>query len=158
MVFAVIQDTTGTMTGTDEVVRGLRRLARILQRHSSRAEREWGLTGPQLWALRELGASAPLALKDLAERLYLHPSTVVGIVDRLEAKGLAVRKADPEDRRRLRLGLSPRGARLARRIAASGLDVLEAGLADYPTGPRTSLAKALHALAGTLEARLDPDT
>lgn len=146
------------MTGTDGVVQGLRRLARILQRHSSRAEREWGLTGPQLWALRELEASAPMALKDLADRLYLHPSTVVGIVDRLEAKGLAVRSPDPEDRRRLRLDLSPLGARLARRIAASGLDVLEAGVADYPAGPRTTLVTALHALAGTLEARLDSET
>lgn len=85
----------------------LRRLFKVVERYSRDVETQFGLTGPQLWALSELGRSAPLALKDLAARMHLTPSTGVGVIDRLLAKGLVTREQDPADRRRVRLSLSP---------------------------------------------------
>lgn len=58
---------------------------------------ELGLTPPQAWALRSL--EQPLAMGDLADRLFCDASYVTAIVDALEQAGLAERRPDPADRR-----------------------------------------------------------
>jgi DNA-binding MarR family transcriptional regulator len=58
-----------------------------------------GLTGPQLFILRELFLEQPKTLSDLAKALELSNSTVSGIIDRMEKQGLVERKRDDKDRR-----------------------------------------------------------
>jgi DNA-binding MarR family transcriptional regulator len=58
-----------------------------------------GLTGPQLFLLRELFLEQPKTLGDLSKALELSNSTVTGIVDRLERNGLVTRTRDEKDRR-----------------------------------------------------------
>lgn len=94
----------------DEVMQNLRRIVKALQEYSSSVEKRFGLTGPQLWALWELNRRGPLGLKALAEQMHLDPSTVTGVVDRLQRRGLVLRGSDPEDRRRVVISLTPEGA------------------------------------------------
>ncbi len=124
----------------------LRRIVRALELYSKEVEARFGLTGPQLWALWELGQGGPMALKALAARMHLHPSTVVGVVDRLAEKGLAFRSEDPEDRRRVRLGLTPKGRATLRRAPHPAQGRLIHGLQALEPRKR----KALHAALGTL--------
>jgi DNA-binding MarR family transcriptional regulator len=58
----------------------------------------------------------PLAMKDLGRRMHCDPSFITGIADTLERHGLAVREADPGDRRVKRLVLTPAGAELKHRL------------------------------------------
>jgi DNA-binding MarR family transcriptional regulator len=58
----------------------------------------------------------PLAMKDLGRRMHCDPSFITGIADTLEQHGLAVREADPGDRRVKRLVLTPAGAELKSRL------------------------------------------
>jgi DNA-binding MarR family transcriptional regulator len=77
-------------------------------------ELDLGITGRQavtLWMARD-----PLAMRELAERLSCDPASATGIIDRLEAKGLVARVADPNDRRSKRVELTAEGRRLRRRI------------------------------------------
>src|SRR5436190_23210947 len=61
---------------------------------------EVGLSLPKLAALRRLAdAGGSLPLGQLAERLSCVKSNVTQLVDRLEADGLVMRAADPNDRR-----------------------------------------------------------
>ncbi|MBW8869126.1 MAG: MarR family transcriptional regulator, partial [Acidobacteria bacterium] len=61
---------------------------------------EVGLSLPKLAALHQLSqAGDSLPLGQLAERLACVKSNVTQLVDRLEADGLVVRAADPNDRR-----------------------------------------------------------
>jgi len=92
-----------------ECMQSLRRIVKAMEDYSHSVEKRFDLTGPQLWALWELGRSGPLALKDLAARMHLEPSTVVGVVDRLVAKDLLVRNPDPGDRRRISLTPTEKG-------------------------------------------------
>jgi DNA-binding MarR family transcriptional regulator len=62
-----------------------------------------GLTAPQVGALKALAGGGPQSLKDLCARLGLAHSTVSGIVDRLERRGLVRRETDPQDRRLTRI-------------------------------------------------------
>lgn len=98
-----------------EVVNHLRRLFRAIQEHSKAILRKTGLSGPQLWALAILKDEPELSLGELAERLFAHPSTVSGIVDRLERRGAIRRAVDPLDGRGIRLSLTPVGRRLLKR-------------------------------------------
>src|SRR5664279_4809781 len=80
-----------------------------LQSLSKRMHATLGLTGPQRVTLRVLGRRPGITAGALAEILRLHPSTLTGILQRLEDRSLLRRTPDPVDRRRTRLELTPRG-------------------------------------------------
>jgi DNA-binding MarR family transcriptional regulator len=82
-----------------DVLDNLRRIFKVVHRYSKRAEKVGGLTGPQVWAMTVLAESAPIRVTDLAQRMYLHPSTVVGILDRLEQQAQVRRTRSEKDHR-----------------------------------------------------------
>ena len=47
--------------------------------------------------------------------MYLHPSAVTGVVDRLEVKGYVARNRDPENRRVVKVHLTADGKELVKR-------------------------------------------
>jgi DNA-binding MarR family transcriptional regulator len=77
-------------------------------------ERNLGVTGPQRLVLRIVGRQPGVAASEIADALDLHPSTLTGILARLEKRGYLTRDVDPSDRRRARFRLTPRGARVDR--------------------------------------------
>ena len=92
-----------------KVVDNLRRIFQAINEYSKNAERMTGLTGPQLWAMKLLANSAPLRISELARLMYLRPATVVGIIDRLENKGLVSRTRSHTDRRAVDVVLTEAG-------------------------------------------------
>lgn len=83
-----------------------------LQSLSKRMHATIGLTGPQRVALRVLGRRPGITAGALADVLKVHPSTLTGILHRLETRGLVRRTRDPKDGRRVRLELTSRGLKL----------------------------------------------
>ena len=77
---------------------------------------EFDLAPAQLGALKALDPADPVPMRHLAQALACDNSTVTGIVDRLEARGLVERRADPNDRRVKMLVVTPEGAALRRRV------------------------------------------
>ncbi|GFE59065.1 MarR family winged helix-turn-helix transcriptional regulator [Geobacter sp. AOG1] len=92
-----------------EVIDNLRRIFQAINDYSRTAEQFTGLTGPQLWALKILAKASPLRVSELASQMYLRPATVVGILDRLEGKGLVTRTRSMKDRRAVDLNLTEMG-------------------------------------------------
>lgn len=76
------------------------------------AGRDNGLSPPQLAALWHLEAERGLPMSALAELLMCDASNVTGIVDKLEARGLAKRVQGEEDRRVKALLLTAAGEAL----------------------------------------------
>lgn len=68
-----------------------------------------GLTTAQLRVLYRLNVECGLKAGDLATHLGVSPSTVTGIIDRLEKVDLVERQADPDDRRAVRAALTAHG-------------------------------------------------
>ena len=83
-----------------EFLRLLWQVDHALQRRSKRMAKELGLTGPQRLVVRIVGRFPGLPAGELAELLHVHPSTLTGILARLERGGWIARRADPRDRRR----------------------------------------------------------
>jgi MarR family transcriptional regulator, organic hydroperoxide resistance regulator len=85
-------------------------VARELATGFTRQASERGLTFPQAFLIRQLGR--PLSMKAVADRMHCDASNLTGIVDRLEARGLVVRRSHPTDRRVKELVLTDAGERL----------------------------------------------
>lgn len=83
-----------------------------LDRASRGMQAKFGVTGPQRLVLRIVGTFPGLSAGDLARTLHVHPSTLTGILQRLEARGLLRRLIDPEDARRVQLEITAKGKRL----------------------------------------------
>jgi DNA-binding MarR family transcriptional regulator len=65
-----------------------------------------GLTGPQRSVMQALVRSGGGSLKELARQVGLAHSTVSGIIDRLEKRGLVERQPNLDDRRHTRITAS----------------------------------------------------
>src|SRR5690349_20112848 len=80
-----------------------------------------GLTGQQyqaMLAIRSMNGRGQVTINDLARQLLIRHNSAVGLVDRLVAQGLMIRERVPEDRRKARLKLSPKGEQLLGRLAS----------------------------------------
>jgi DNA-binding MarR family transcriptional regulator len=89
-------------------------LVHALEVRSRRMARTLGVTGPQRLVIRVLGRAPGSTASSVAGTLGLHPSTLTGILKRLERQGTIERRVDPEDRRRARFRLTARGRRIDR--------------------------------------------
>lgn len=89
-------------------------LVHALDVRSKRMAKELGVTGPQRLVIRVLGQNPDMTASDIAGTLGMHPSTLTGILSRLEAQGMLARRTDAADRRRLRFKLTARGSRVDR--------------------------------------------
>lgn len=94
-------------------------LAHALDVTSKRMARSHGVTGPQRLVVRIVGQSPGVTASEIALTLGIHPSTLTGILARLEDRGIIRRTVDPEDRRRARFRLTAMGDRINRRHAGT---------------------------------------
>ncbi|MFG3017761.1 MarR family winged helix-turn-helix transcriptional regulator [Streptomyces sp. NPDC048254] len=102
---------------------------------------EHALTGAQARLLSLLSLE-PLPMRKLAQKLKCEPSNVTGIVDRLEARGLAERRPDPADRRVKLAAATDEGRRVARELR-DGLRFAREPLAGLSDAERLSLRDLL---------------
>ena len=98
-----------------ETMQSLRRIIKFLQDYSQTVYTHFGITGPQLWVLKTIYQNGSLSLGDLSRRMFINPSTITGVVDRLEKKKYVLRIRNEKDRRVVKVQLTPKGNRLARR-------------------------------------------
>jgi len=97
-----------------ETMQSLRRIFKAIHDYSKDVSATFGVTGPQLWALKTIAEEGTLPLGQLSRKMYLHPSTISGVIDRLEDKGYVARVRDNDrgDRRVINVELTLKGKRL----------------------------------------------
>ena len=86
---------------------------------SERAARAHGLDAQQhqlLLALKGLPAGTAPTIGALADRLHIRHHSAVGLIDRLDQKGLVVRETDAADRRRVLVRISAHGEAVLRKL------------------------------------------
>jgi len=95
-----------------DFMRMLWALDHALQSASKRMESAFGMTGPQRLAVRIVGRFPGIAAGRLAEILHVHPSTLTGVLRRLEGRGILQRRPDPRDARRALFMLTAKGRKV----------------------------------------------
>jgi DNA-binding MarR family transcriptional regulator len=89
-------------------------LVHALAVRSKRMARTLGVTGPQRLVIRVVGQSPDVTAKQISDILGLHPSTLTGVLARLERQGMIQRRPDRSDRRRFRFRLTAAGRKVDR--------------------------------------------
>jgi DNA-binding MarR family transcriptional regulator len=139
-----------------EAAQELSRIANALDSHSKRLQSKYGVTGPQLGALSEVSENRGLTVSQVARRMYLHPSTISGIADRLQAKGLLRRVRDRKDQRIVHLQITERGLALLNTAPQPTRQRILQTLEQLPESELRALAKGMSALAEAIEAEGRP--
>jgi DNA-binding MarR family transcriptional regulator len=140
--------------GVLEFMRTLWALDHALQRTSKRMEAELGVTGPQRLVIRVVARFPGMLAGQLAEVLHLHPSTLTGILKRLERRGLLSRRGDPRDRRRVLLGLTKKGRQLDIQSEGTIESAVRAALAELSDQKIRSAADVLGRIGSSLERQV----
>jgi len=135
-----------------DIVSGLRRMVRAIELYSQEVYKNFGLTGPQLWALKTLYRQGPLATSALAAALAVQPSSLSVLVDRLERRGLVRRVRSRSDRRFVEISLTPQGTALAARAPEPAQGRLLHGLGTLKDGELRAIRDAVFTLVDMMEA------
>ncbi len=136
-----------------EIMQSLRRIFKAIQDYFQEISKKYGITGPQLWALKTVAANGSLSLGELSKKMYLHPSTISGVVDRLEKKGFVVRDRGQEDRRVVKVQLTPRGKKIVARAPNPIQGKMIYGLNRLKKRELTSIYDAVKELVEIVEAQ-----
>ena len=115
------------------------------------------LSPQQFWVLVNLGECPDISLCELAERLHMDDPTASRVVGALTLRRLARVQPHPTDRRRRRLGLTPAGVALARRVAPIALEVRRAVEEGFTPGEKACLQSLMRRVIENVE-RLDRGT
>jgi len=94
------------------------------ERYSAPHINALGLTTTQFDVIATLGNQPPMTCKELGEKTLVTKGTLTGVLERLEAKGILQRKANPGDARSQMIGLTAQGQQLFDKIFPEHLKYL----------------------------------
>ena len=142
--------TVPELDGPLEFLRLLWAVAHGLESLSKRMTTRLGITGPQRLVVRLVGRFPSITSGQLAQLLHVHPSTLTGVLQRLERRGLLTRQRDGSDRRRALIGLTAEGRRFDVETAGTNEAAVAATLRQLEPGQSESARRALSLLAVAL--------
>jgi DNA-binding MarR family transcriptional regulator len=120
--------------------------------------KEFGLTGPQSLVLRLLIKSGSLSSADLSRQMYVTPSNITGIIDRLEKKGLVERIRKQGDRRVVLITPTESGQELGKILPDPIERRIINQLADLEPEQLQVLALAMNQILNLIETKAMKET
>jgi DNA-binding MarR family transcriptional regulator len=131
----------------------LHRIMGKIQRRLLLHLENYDLTLAQFGVLANLQAAPEISQQALANRLFVTKGNIVGLLNRLECRGLVQRRPDPEDGRTHIVSLTEQGAALAAQVVPAH----ERLVAEYMGLIPEEDQLVLHNLLRTLNRSLGPD-
>lgn len=101
-----------SLTLEEQILVALRRITRAIDLRSRVLLHDYGLTAPQLAALKAVQQMQPVTAGNLAKAIHLGHPTVTGILNRLETRGLVIRERGAQDRRSVNVSLTEAGTQV----------------------------------------------
>ncbi len=134
------------------ILKALRQIIRHTELHSKTLAAKYKITSPQLVCLMTLNDHGSMTSKALSEVMYLSPSTIVGILDRLEDKRLVLRTRSKKDRRNIDVTISDKGVELLENTPSPLQDKLYQAFQWLPEDEKTTIAHSLERIVELMEA------
>jgi DNA-binding MarR family transcriptional regulator len=147
----------------EKIFLALRYITHISSLYSKLLAKERNLTTGQLLCLRALAKEDNLPIRQISKRIFLSPSTVTGVIDRLEARGLIARRRDNPDRRIISLVITDEGRRLVESAPVPIQSLLAENLKKLPLQEVQGICSGLERVldfikaAGVVEEKPEPD-
>jgi DNA-binding MarR family transcriptional regulator len=92
----------------------IRKLMHGAELYTKELNKKYSITSAQLNCLLAIYENGPLPPSQIARRMLVNSSTVTGVIDRLELKGLVERQRNSADRRVIYIRLTPDGKEMAK--------------------------------------------
>jgi DNA-binding MarR family transcriptional regulator len=113
-----------------------------------------GVTHEQYLILLYLDEEDGITQKELARRSFTNPNTVTDIVRHLEAGGFVRRSTDQDDRRALRVQITPKGRAFRERLIGMANEITDQVLAGLSSADRQAFLRGLDVVAEAAEQSL----
>ena len=136
----------------NQIVAAIRRIVRAIDLHSQHLRENFGLTAPQIAALREAARLESATIGVLARALHLSQPTVSGIVDRLERQGLVNRTSSQKDRRAVAVRVTAEGSKVLRAAPSLLADRFRRDLDRLEQWEQLWILSALQRIAAMMNA------
>ena len=127
----------------------LARLGESSRRRFHKALEPEGLHPRDFGVMTMVAAQPGMSQQQLHEKTAIDPSSMVAVIDELEAAGLAERRPDPEDRRARTIFLTDRGEQTLRRVRALAGELQREFFAALTAEELRTLHALLRKLAGS---------
>ena len=151
-LFFLIYDYKMNDTIETNIVLLLRQIVRAIELDSKKLSTQFNTTPAQLLALRGLLKADSRTLAGLAEEVGLSSSTMVGVVDRLEKKGLLVRNRAVIDRRAVNIIITDAGKNYLKNSPKLLQDRLVSRLSTIDDSQKTVILESLEKVSMILDA------
>lgn len=135
-----------------DIVGSIRQLYRAVYLDASKMSRKFGLTASQSGVLRSLFSHGPLSSAELSRKLFVTPSNITGIIDRLEKKRMVERVRKEGDRRVALITLTGDGLEISQSLPDPIEKKLINGLAHLNPDRVHSLREAMEQILSLLDA------
>lgn len=134
------------------ILRALRQITRSIALHSRQLASCSNITAPQLICLRTVIEKGPLTATAISREMHVSPSTVVGILDRLEDKKLILRERGREDRRIVFITATQAGVGLAHETPSPLQKKLADALNELPELERATMTLSLERIVSFIDS------
>jgi DNA-binding MarR family transcriptional regulator len=136
-----------------EIVWLIRRLMQGSSIYNKELNKTYQVSAPQLSSLLALYENGPMPPSQIAKYIMVNSSTVTGIVDRLEQKGLVERSRISPDRRVITIELTEKGQQLAKNAPPPIQKKIVDGLQKLPPNEIEKIVQALTKLTYMLDVQ-----
>ena len=136
-----------------QIIFQIRRLIQARELYTKELNKKYQVSASQLNCLLALYENGPLPPSRIAKYIMVNSSTVTGIIDRLEHKGLVRRMRTSQDRRVITIELTAEGDKLAEHAPPPIQQKIIDGLNSLPEGEIEEIIRGLTRLTHMLEAQ-----
>lgn len=138
---------TSRRTAVEETFRSLRHVMAELHGCVRAGFAKEGMSIGQMVLLRVLVRRGSATPKELAQALNVTTGNITGLVDKLEAAGLATRRRSTTDRRVVHIELTAKARARFKRVQSASIDVLTEAFNGWTLGEIQDLRRLLEKLA-----------
>ncbi|MES1192591.1 MAG: MarR family winged helix-turn-helix transcriptional regulator [Steroidobacter sp.] len=135
---------------TVAVLKQFRLIYGNVRQHFRDVEESCGISGSQLWVIREIDAAPGIGVSALAEKLSIHQSTCSQLVETLVGSGYVTKIRMKDDQRRVGLTLAKRGTKILKQAPGPAEGVLPQALSQLPDAALSTLNRNLEKLIAEL--------
>lgn len=138
---------------TKQIIFSIRRLIQASELYTKELNKKFQISAAQLNCILTLYEYGPLPPSKIADHMMVKSSTVTGVVDRLEKKGLAERMRNSPDRRVITIQLTEEGKELAENAPPPIQQKIIDGLKNIGNAKKEQIVRSLNILTNMLDVQ-----
>ncbi|KYH35353.1 putative HTH-type transcriptional regulator YusO [Clostridium tepidiprofundi DSM 19306] len=124
----------------------LRKLCFIIKQNGRELLSDFNMTPPQFNALQIIISEGEITISELSNKLYLAPSTITDIIDRMEKNNLVKRTRDTKDRRVVNVKAVEKGHSLINDVIKKRVDFIKKHSSELSIEDKENLIKYLSSI------------